>query len=145
MKILSKASEYGLRALMSMVIKTKDQQFVSIRELSDELDISFQFLTKILQSLNQAQIIVSSKGPKGGVAFKYSPDKILLSEVIKVLEGEDFFDKCIIGLPDCGEAVPCPMHEIWKEIKESLKDKLEHTNVAEMGINIEEGKIRLRP
>lgn len=145
MKILSKASEYGLRALMAMVIKTKDQKFVSISDLSSELDISFQFLTKILQSLNQAQIIISNKGPKGGVAFNIPPENILLSDVIKVLEGDDFFDKCILGLPGCGEAVPCPMHHIWKEIKEDLKDKLEHTSVAEMGSSIESGKIRLSP
>ena len=45
----------------------EDPRFVSIRRMADELDISFHFLTKILQSLTSEGLLISHRGPKGGV------------------------------------------------------------------------------
>ena len=59
MRVISKSGEYGLRALLYMVAHKKDEAYVNIREMADELDISFHFLTKILQSLTQKGILQS--------------------------------------------------------------------------------------
>lgn len=145
MKVLSKSSEYGLRALLYMVSKNEAQQYVSIREMSEKLDISFHFLTKILQSLTQANLLISYRGPSGGVAFNVPPDQILLGDIVRVLEGDDFFDTCLLGLPGCGEAVPCPMHQFWKEIRGAFKQEFEITTLAKMGQNAQERWLRLMP
>ncbi len=128
-----------------MVAKGGGQEYVSIREMSEKLDISFHFLTKILQSLTQADMLSSYRGPSGGVAFKIPPEKILLSDVVRVLEGDDFFDKCLLGLPGCGEKTPCPMHQFWKEIRGALKHEFETTSVAEMGQVAQARSLRLMP
>lgn len=143
MKVLSKSSEYGLRALMYMVGENGGQTYVSIRTMSEQLDISFHFLTKILQSLTQANLLVSYRGPNGGLAFKIPPDQILLSDVVRILEGDDFFDKCLLGLPGCGKLAPCPMHVMWKEIRGALKHEFENTSLAEMGEAALLSRIRL--
>lgn len=145
MKVLSKSSEYGLRALLYMVGKGDGQEYVSIREMSEQLDISFHFLTKILQSLTQANMLASYRGPSGGVTFNIPPDKILLGDVVRVLEGDDFFDKCLLGLPGCGEKAPCPMHQFWKEIRGALKHEFETTSIAEMGKSTQMRSLRLVP
>ena len=116
-----------------MVSRSEGQGYISIREMSEKLDISFHFLTKILQILTQANILMSYRGPNGGVAFGIPPDKILLSDVVRVLEGDDFFDKCLLGLPGCGELAPCPLHHTWKDLKGALKEEFETTSLAEMG------------
>ena len=144
MKVLSKSSEYGLRALLYMVGKG-GQEYVSIREMSEQLDISFHFLTKILQSLTQANILASYRGPSGGVAFNISPEKILLIDVVRVLEGDDFFDTCLLGLPGCGEKAPCPMHQFWKEIRGALRREFETTTLSEMGQTALSRSLRLMP
>ena len=145
MKVLSKSSEYGLRALLYMVGKGDGQEYVSIREMSEQLDISFHFLTKILQSLTQANMLASYRGPSGGVTFNIPPDKILLGDVVRVLEGDDFFDKCLLGLPGCGERHPCPMHDFWKNIKGQLKQEFESTTLAGLGQSTRQNRFRLIP
>lgn len=145
MKVLSKSSEYGLRALLYMVAKSGNQGYVSIREMSENLDISFHFLTKILQILTQANMLVSYRGPNGGVAFNIPPDKILLSDVVRTLEGDDFFETCLLGLPGCGASKPCPMHRFWLEIRGALKQEFETTSLAEMGQNALSRSLRLMP
>ncbi|CAN0202088.1 unnamed protein product, partial [Chrysoparadoxa australica] len=48
--LLSKSCVYGLRASIYLASKS-DEEFNSIKEMSDKLEISFHFLTKILQQL----------------------------------------------------------------------------------------------
>ncbi|MCB0618468.1 MAG: Rrf2 family transcriptional regulator [Saprospiraceae bacterium] len=132
MKILSNGSAYGLRALLYLAAKGDTREFVSIGEISEQLDISFHFLTKVLQSLSQKDILVSYRGPNGGVALARAPETIRLSEVVLILEGEDYFEKCLLGLPGCGDQAPCPMHYRWKHWKASIRSEFESTTLADL-------------
>ena len=146
MRVISKAGEYGLRALLYMVSGSEQQEeYVSIRDMSEKLDISFHFLTKILQNLTQKGLLRSYRGPNGGVAFLVPPEEIYLTDLIKALEGDDFLDKCLLGLPGCGAEKPCPMHDFWKEVKEKLKTEFEHTTLAELGQATRQKRFRLMP
>lgn len=110
--LLSKSCEYGLRA--ALYLASLDQNgFVPIREISDRLDISFSFLTKIFQKLTQAGLMHSFRGPNGGVAFTRPPEAISLIDVIQAIDGPDLFRECVLGLPGCGNLRPCPLHEQW--------------------------------
>lgn len=145
MRVISKAGEYGLRALLYMVSESGEQEYVNIRDMSEKLDISFHFLTKILQTLTQKGLLRSYRGPNGGVAFGVPPEEIYLTDLIKALEGDDFFDKCLLGLPGCGAAKPCPMHDFWKEVKDKLKAEFEHTTLADLGQATRQKRFRLMP
>lgn len=127
-----------------MVSKKNESPYVSIGEISRELDISFHFLTKTFQLLTQNNILESYRGPSGGVAFAKPPDQVFLIDVVKIIEGEDFFDTCLLGLPGCGEAAPCPVHEFWKVTKEALKKEFETTSLAELGAKVSEKRLRIR-
>lgn len=128
---------------MYIVSQEDWSNYVSIRKVAEELDISFHFLTKIFQLLTQNDILESYRGPNGGIMLKRSPDKIFLIDIVKTLEGENFFDRCILDLPHCGEAVPCPMHEFWKETKQALKIEFESTSLADLGGQIQQRGLRL--
>jgi Rrf2 family protein len=143
MHVISKSGEYGLRALLYMAAHRGSKEFVNIRQMSEELDISFHFLTKILQILTQKGLLQSYRGPNGGIAFLIPPENILLADLIRALEGDDFFDKCLLGLPGCGEQRPCPMHEFWKTIKVKLKEEFETTTLADLGQSTRLNHLRL--
>lgn len=143
MKILSRACNYGIRALIYMVAKNGGTEYISIGEISEELDISFHFLTKTFQELNRAKLLTSSRGPNGGVALTRPAEDISMLEVIMVIEGDDFFDACLLGLPDCGGGDPCPIHEVWKEKKEQMREEFQTTSLADLGAKVSEGKMRI--
>ena len=145
MEILSKPSVYAIRSLLYLVAREKENAFVSIRELATELDISFHFLTKILQKLSEKGIVQSSRGATGGIILKRPSASIRMAEIVSIIEGPQFFDKCILGLPGCGNKKPCPMHEFWKETKSSIKQMLENTTLKEMGRQTRIKRLRLVP
>jgi Rrf2 family iron-sulfur cluster assembly transcriptional regulator len=145
MPFLSTTSTYGLRALLYMVGRSKEQRFIGIREMAGQLNISFHFLTKILQTLTQRGLLESYRGPTGGVAFAIPPENIRLAEVVSILEGPDFFDRCLLGLPGCGELAPCPMHRFWSSMKIRMRAEFENTTLAQLGQEALSESLRLSP
>lgn len=140
--LLSKSCIYGIRSVLFLAIN-KDRKFVSIREISKELGISFHYLTKILQTLNHAQILESTKGPKGGVSLKVPLKKLTVYDIVNALDGDDVFEECVLGLPGCSIQNPCSLHDMWVITKGSLENGLKEQSIEEMAIKIKEKKIRL--
>lgn len=144
MRVISRLGEYGLRALMYMAAHKSDMVYFNIRVMSQELDISFHFLTKILQGLTQRGLLQSYRGPNGGIGFLVPPAQITLATVVKALEGDDFFQNCLLGLPGCGERQPCPMHVFWTALRESLQMEFETTTLDDLGTQTLERHLRLK-
>ncbi|GIV30765.1 MAG: hypothetical protein KatS3mg029_0116 [Saprospiraceae bacterium] len=136
---------YALRALAYLVSHGGEQDYVSIGQISTELDISFHFLTKIFQQLTQAGMLESSRGPSGGIRLAKPPKDIRLADIVLVLEGPDFFDTCLLGLPGCGAFAPCPVHDFWKDTKEALRKEFSVTTLAELGAKVSEERLRIKP
>jgi Rrf2 family protein len=144
--LLSKSCEYGLRAMLYLATLGDDaedeggsapspdptREYVSIRTVSDELDIGFSFLTKVFQQLNEAGLLTSKRGPGGGVALDRPPEEINLYAIVVAIDGEALFEECVLGLPGCGEAEPCPLHDQWTEGRRRLKTIFRSTTLAEV-------------
>lgn len=141
--LFSKGCEYGIRATLHLTT-LKTDGYVSIREISDELDISFHFLTKTFQKLTQAGLLKSFRGPNGGVALARPANRILLLEIITAIDGPDLFTECVLGLPGCGEQKPCPLHNAWAAQREHLRTLFHQKTLADIAADLETGTHRLK-
>lgn len=142
--ILSRACNYGILASLYIAKEERSKSgYTSIRQLSNELNISFHFLTKILQTLTAEGILLSHKGPKGGVMLAKKPEDITILDLVYAIDGSEIFTECVLGLPGCGNQDPCPMHFQWAEVREQLKEMFEGKTLAETAGDIEEMKLRL--
>lgn len=142
--MLSSAAEYGLRAALYLA-SLKPNGFVPIRKISEQLDISGTFLTKIFQQLTQAGLLMSLRGPTGGVAFAQPIDRITLKDIIVAIDGPGLFTECVLGLPGCGEQKPCPLHLGWTKERGRLEMLFAQTTLAEMATQIDRFDVRLKP
>jgi len=141
--LLSNACEYGLRAVLYLSSLNKEG-YVPIRTMSDELNISFPFLTKIFQMLTQAGLLTSYRGPNGGVALTRPPDQISLREIIIAIDGSALFEECVLGLPGCGEEKPCPLHARWAVERDRLERMFATSTLAEMADKVGTLDVRLK-
>ena len=141
--VLSKACTYGILASLYVSRESaRSKNYVSIRRMSNELNISFHFLTKILQQLTSAGILVSMKGPKGGVTLKREPGEITLVDVVVAIDGMGLFTDCLLGLPGCGEEKPCPVHDEWADIRNQLFHTFREKTLEDTSQRIEELNLR---
>lgn len=140
--LLSSSCVYGLRASLYLAAN-QNGEYISIREMSDKLDISFHFLTKTLQQLTAAGLLESQKGPKGGVRLTKKGSKISLFEIVEAIDGRELFTECALGLPGCGTEKPCPLHDKWAETRDNIRDMLQETNLLELAGKGKEMNLRI--
>ena len=141
--MFSKKCCYGIRAAIYMATLKQDEGFVSILQISDKLNISFHYLTKILQALTKQNIIFSYRGPKGGVTFVRPPDSVSLFEIVDAIDGQKIFTDCTLGLEDCGNDNPCPLHEQSIVAKNELRSLLETTTLEQLAHQVTNLNLRL--
>lgn len=142
MVLFSKTCEHGIRAALYIASLGKEE-YVPIRSISENLNISFHFLTKILQILTHKNIMTSYRGPNGGVSLAKPGEQINIMEIIEAIDGPKLFNECIMGLPNCGAQQPCPVHEQWGPIREDLQQMLENTSLAELAQKVNKLGLRI--
>lgn len=141
--LLSKACEYGFRAVLHLASLQPDG-YVSISTISKELNISFAFLTKVFQQLTQAGLMTSHRGPNGGVALARPASEISLLDIYTAIDGPKLFYGCMLGLPNCGDAAPCPLHDQWSQERGRLHQLFASTDLEALANDMERFNFRLK-
>lgn len=134
--MISKKCKYALRAILFLATEGDADNKKGIREIANSLKMPSAFLGKILQELVPKNIISSVKGPNGGF---YLTDKNLQTPVIKVIEtidGLGYFESCGLGLSECSERHPCPMHEDFKKARDHLREVFERKTALDLAEDI---------
>ncbi|MDZ7721085.1 MAG: Rrf2 family transcriptional regulator [Balneolaceae bacterium] len=140
--LLSKSCVYGLRASLYLASR-ENGEYIPIRKMSGKLEISFHFLTKILQQLTAEGLMESFKGPNGGVRLSKDGTEIPLMDIVLAIDGPQLLTECALGLPGCGTKNPCPLHDKWAETRDSIREMLEETTLTELVKKGKEENLRL--
>ena len=102
--------------------------------IDTDLSIPTPFLGKILQNLVKQKILVSTKGPNGGFGIGKKTDEISLYDIVRIVDGDDFFKNCLIGLQPCAthenNQKPCPVHGKFGPIRAELLQFYQETSIA---------------
>jgi Rrf2 family protein len=138
--MFSKACEYAIRATVYITGQSDQGMRASLKDIAKEIDSPEAFTAKILQALVRNGIIDSVKGPSGGFMIeKKNMSRIRLSQIVSAIDGDSIYKGCGLGLKECSELHPCPLHEKFKKIREELKNMLEKTSVYELAVGLESG------
>lgn len=140
--MFSKSTEYALRAIIYLAQKSSVEHKVGITELSEAIDSPKSFTAKILQNLTRGNKLINSvTGPTGGFYLTDQAKKKSLLNVLTLLEDEGIITGCILGLKECSEKNPCPMHSEYKKIKPQLLDMLDHKTIAELASEMKDPRV----
>ena len=142
--MLTSACRYGVLAMIHLA-RNVDAGFIPVRQIGNDLDVSNPFLSKIMQQLVAHDLVVSLRGPTGGVKLSKSASSIVLNDIVEAIDGRKMLESCVLGLPGCGSNAPCPLHETWKSVRTDFCQMLENTTVATLAKNTDEQGLRLVP
>jgi Rrf2 family protein len=138
----SSATEYAIRALTHLA-ERPEGELTLLEEISGSEELPRAFLGKILKELVRAGLLRSSRGPGGGYALARPAGQITLLEIRRELEGVSDLERCAVGLEPCSDETPCPLHEIFKPLREAIRDYLEETTVEDLVNGLREKRARL--
>lgn len=133
--IYSATTEYAIRALSHMATLEEGERILA-RDLAAATDIPRQFLGKILHRMARLDLLDSAKGRGGGFRFGRPSDTISVSDIVDLFEGGDAVQQCVLGLDECTDSQPCPMHDKWVLFRSSLMDGVHALSIADLGKNL---------
>lgn len=118
--MFNKETEYALRGLVYIKLQNLRNKRPGIAEVAKEIDAPPFYIAKILQRLVRSGFIKSIKGKGGGFFFEKDKPDIPLAELISETGSDKAFTGCGFGLKHCDEQNPCPLHEKYAPIRDSI-------------------------
>ena len=112
---------------------------LSVKEIAEEIEAPQAFTGKVLQILKKHSIINSLKGPYGGFFCEKRHLKIPAIEIVNAIDGLAIFNECVLGLHNCSDEHPCPMHAQHSETKKLLLKSFEGTSIAQLAAGLNSG------
>jgi Rrf2 family transcriptional regulator, iron-sulfur cluster assembly transcription factor len=133
--IFTSATEHAMRALSEMAARPTAGR-VMVDELAARVDVPRDFLAKIFQRLARAGVLASTKGRGGGFTLARPAHAISLMDIVTALEGPGGMDRCVVGITPCDDRAACPLHDLFRPIRQRLKDYLATTTLADLGASL---------
>jgi Rrf2 family protein len=143
--MLSKACQYAIKATIIIARQSQLDQHVSLKSVAKEIKTPVAFTAKILQRLAREGCIQSVKGQEGGYKIPKSKlSKLTLIQIVKAIDGDSIYTSCILGLAQCSEQHPCPVHGSFKVIRGRFRNMLESTRIVSLAKELDEGSTFLK-
>ncbi|HRK30860.1 MAG TPA: Rrf2 family transcriptional regulator [Tepidisphaeraceae bacterium] len=135
--IFTNPTEYAIRGLAELVCRADPASGrMMIDDLVDGTSLPRDFLAKIFQKLAKSGLLSSSKGRGGGFWLARPAHEITIMQIYEALEGPACSDRCVVGLEKCNDHMPCPQHDLYKPIRQRLKDYLNTTTLADLAASL---------
>ncbi|TLX77115.1 Rrf2 family transcriptional regulator [Labilibacter sediminis] len=139
--MLSNTCKYAVRSVIYLALHQEEGRKIGIKQISKDLDIPTPFLGKILQTLAKQKVLLSNKGPHGGFSLAMDASEITLLDIVKIIDGLDVFENCMIGMNTCKsaheEGRPCPVHEQFCEVRRKMYSLFEEESIGNIVNKIE--------
>ena len=133
--IFSTPTEYAIRGLSEMAIRENGGR-VMLDELVEGTNLPRDFMAKVFQRLVHAGLLRSSKGRGGGFSLSRPAHEITMMQIVEAMEGQQLMDRCVVGLERCHDHMPCPQHDLYKPIRQRLKDYMSTTTLADLAASL---------
>jgi Rrf2 family protein len=122
---LSTKGRYGTRFILNLACRYKTGDVIaSLKTISEEEEISAQYLDSVIVPLKNNKLIKIKRGAKGGYTLARPPSEIRLIEIIEALEGPISLVNCVEDDEYCHRVSICTTHDIWKDLSYLVRDYL---------------------
>lgn len=128
--MFSKSTEYAIRAIIFLALRATPDKLIGTVDIARELDFPEAFLGKVLQNIVKKGLVVSVKGPGGGFYIKDEICGFSILDIVEVLEGLGFLNKCGLGLHTCDDNNPCPIHSEYQPVKQKIREALSSKTIS---------------
>jgi Rrf2 family protein len=125
-----KSTSYAINILTFMAEHPEKE--ITAKLLHDSLKIPYQFLRQLMTSLSRMGYIKGLRGRNGGFAFAQDIDSISLNDIVKSTEGDDIFNKCIMGQTECPFDHSCPLHTLWEKARTEMELVMSSTSLGDL-------------
>jgi len=118
---LNQTSLYALRAMSGMA-QLEIGASIRAKELASLTGVPSHYLSKIMRKMVEAGFVAAQRGHGGGFALIVDPCKLRFIDVLVAVGYDPKQLGCAFGWAKCRDEKPCPMHPLWKQIKDCFNE-----------------------
>lgn len=134
---LTRAADYAIRVMIHMATLPEGTRAL-LTELARVTETPESFLSKILQALTRAKLVVSQRGKSGGFELLASGRAASMYDVIEAIDGPIHLNRCLTSGQSCDRSAWCPAHPVWARAQQAMLEVLKGALVLELaGKNIQ--------
>ncbi len=126
---LTRAADYAVRVMIHLAGMPPGAR-ASRSNLADAAECPEQFLSKVLQNLTRAGLVISHRGNTGGFELPELHRQASLLQVVEAIEGPLRLNVCLAGNAACSRQAWCPAHPVWAKAQQAMADVLANSNIA---------------
>jgi len=128
---LTRAADYAVRVMIHLATLPVGTR-MSRANLAVAAEVPTHFLSKVLQVLARARLIVAHRGTSGGFSLAVPAETISVLTVVEAVEGPLQLNVCVTNGPGCGRQGWCPAHMVWLEAQAALSQVLKNASIAKL-------------
>lgn len=123
---LTRKADYGLRLMLEAA--AAEGSFVTIRTVSRRQRLPYAFLRRAASTLASRGLLVTSRGPHGGVRLARPASAISLFDVASAFGGVTL-NACTASPPTCARRSLCPAFPVWIKAQTAVDRALGETDL----------------
>ena len=123
--MITREADYAMRVVLFLAGLPKGES-VSTTALSEEMNIPYRFLRRIVRKLCSAGLVGSLRGKAGGVYLRKRPKRISAYEVLGIFDPKSLLlNRCHGGDNICTRRNKCSVHKAFIPLQHMLGKHLQ--------------------
>jgi Rrf2 family protein len=131
MNKMNKKMEYALMAL-KLITQRPEGSLTSAKEVSDQMNISFEVTARVLQALSSRGLLKAEYGVGGGYALARPLAEVSLHELSEMLEGHTIITKCLSSDEPCETQPTCNITSPIAKLNQKVQEFYKSVNLEEV-------------
>ena len=131
MDILRRNTDYAFRLAGSLALNY-GQEALPVKKLAKDNFVPYELSRKLLQMLAKADIVTSTKGPKGGFQLSRSPAEITFNQIIEAIQGKIRLNQCLLSSFSCPLKGKCPVSSHLVELQKVIDFHLSEKTLSDL-------------
>jgi Rrf2 family protein len=127
---LSTKGRYGVLATVELALQY-GQGPISIKEIAEKQSFSDSYMEQLFSALKRAGLVKSIRGARGGYILSREPEKIIIGDIIRSLEGPIELAECITGSV-CEKSAECLTKGLWIDVMDSINQVIDHRTLQDL-------------
>ncbi|WND03779.1 SUF system Fe-S cluster assembly regulator [Temperatibacter marinus] len=128
---LTNLADYAVLLMAEIAKGFEEKNLYSAQGLSNVTKIPATTVSKILNLLGKADLLISTRGLKGGFTLARSKDEISMTDIIEAIDGPISLTHCVSTTKhDCSYEEMCGMRPHWVMINQTIREGLDKISLA---------------
>ena len=126
--MISSTAAYALRTVVYLA--GQPDRFVSRSEISDATFVPHEYLLKVLNQLDSAELVESRRGPGGGYRLTKPASETTSLEVVLAVDSIPRITECPLGIADHENL--CPLHQLLDDASRRVEEAFAGAKISDL-------------